>query len=222
VSRNLGRSIATVVVSAAAAVGIAAGSGVAVPFHAEDAARLRLSWSARPERIEQCRALSEEELALRPEHMRQRMECEGGFATYALEIDIDGRRVEDAVLTGGGVRNDRPIHDLRELAIAPGEHRVRVSLARREADASGEDRDHDRDESGGDRDEDHDDDDDADESGISADRAQRERTERTRRQRTALPESVLLDTSLLVSPGQVVVITFDPARRRFAVVPSLP
>lgn len=210
--RNAGRSIATIVVSAAAAVAIAAGSGLAVPFHAEDIARLRLSWSARPERIEQCRTLSDEELALRPEHMRQRMECEGGFATYALVIAIDGREVEDAVLMGGGVRNDRPIHDLRDLDVPPGAHRVEVSLTRREADASDDD-DDDGDDAA---------DDEAtrtDDPGISADRAQRERTERTRRQRAALPAAVVLDTTMVFEPGQVAVVTFDAGRRRFMVVP---
>lgn len=205
--RSAGRSIATIVVSAAAAMGIAAGSGVAVPYHADDAARLRLSWSARPERIEQCRTLSEEELALRPEHMRQRIECEGGFATYALTIAIDGRRVDEAVLLGGGVRNDRPIHDLRDLDVSPGRHRVQISLTRREADASG------------DEDDDEDDDDDA---GISADRAQRERTERTRRQRAALPAAVTLDTTMVLEAGRVAVITFDAGRRSFMIVPGAP
>lgn len=208
-----GRAVATILVTALAAAGIAAGSGAPMAFHAKDAARLRLSWSARPERIEQCRTLSEEELALRPEHMRQRVECEGGFATYALEIAVDGRRVEQAVIMGGGARNDRPIHDLRDLDLPPGAHRVRVALTRREADASG-DRDddehdtHEGDESG-----------EEDDAGISADRGERERAERTRRQRAALPAAVVLDTSLVMEAGRVVVVTFDADERRFAVVP---
>jgi hypothetical protein len=212
VSAPLGRGIATVIVTVAAAAGIAAGSAAPVPFHADDAARLRLSWSARPERIEQCRTLSEEELALRPEHMRQRVECEGGFATYTLEIALDGRRVDAAVIMGGGVRNDRPIHDLRDLDVPPGEHRVRVSLTRREADASGDEDDDDDD-----QDDEHDDAGEDDDSGISIDRAERERIERTRRQRAALPAAVVLDTALVIEAGQVVVITYDAGARRFAV-----
>ena len=209
----MGRSIATIVVSAAAGLGIVAGSGAAVPFHPEHAARLRLSWSARPERIERCRTLSDEELALRPEHMRQRMECDGVFATYTLEIALDGRRVESAVIIGGGVRNDRPIHDLRDLDVSPGAHRVRVSLTRREAEASGgSDDDQDDDDDGESRDD--------DESGISTDRGERERAERTRRQRAALPASVVLDTSMVLEPGRVAVITFDAGRRAFTVVPA--
>ncbi|MGE5927489.1 MAG: hypothetical protein ACM357_09050 [Gemmatimonadota bacterium] len=202
--RNLGRAIATLGVTAAAAAALAAGSGIATPYHAADASRLRLSWTARPERIEQCRALSDEELVLRPEHMRQRMECEGGFATYALTVVIDGRQVEDAVLRGGGVRNDRPIHDLRELDVAPGRHRVQVSLVRREADAARDEDDEPEGDDAGD-----------DDSGISADRGERERTERARRQRAALPVSVTLDTTMVFRAGQVAVITFDAGARRF-------
>jgi hypothetical protein len=208
-----GRAAATIVVTAIAAAGIAAGSGAPVRFHAADAARLRLSWSARPERIEQCRTLSEEELALRPEHMRQRVECEGGFATYALEVAVDGQRAEAAVITGGGARNDRPIHDLRDLEVPPGEHRVRIALTRREADASGDEDDDDHDADEGDESGEEDD------AGISTDRAERERAERTRRQRTALPAAVVLDTSLMMEAGRVVVVTFDAGERSFVVVP---
>ena len=213
---RLGRRILAIAGTAAAAAGIAAGSGVAAPFRTDDTARIRLSWSARPERIEHCRTLSDEELALRPEHMRQRVECEGRFATYALEVAVDGRRLAEAVIAGGGIRNDRPIHDLRDLDVAPGEHRVRVSLARREADASDDHGDNDGDDDGederraGGR----------DGSGISADRGERERTERTRRQRTALPASVVLDTMLTLEPRRVAVITFDAGRREFIVAPD--
>jgi hypothetical protein len=207
----LARAVAVVAATVAAAAGIAAGSGPPIAFHATDAARLRLSWSARPERIERCRALSEEELALRPEHMRQRLECAGSFATYALAVAVDGRPVAEAVIMGGGVRNDRPIHDLRELDVPPGVHRVHIALSRREADASDDDDDGAQDGA---------DDDDDDGPGTSADRAERERTERTRRQRAALPAAVVLDTSLVIEAGRVIVVTYDAAERRFRVAPA--
>ena len=66
-------------------------SAAPIPLHSADSAKLRLSWSARPERIEVCRTLSEKELESVPEHMRQRTNCEGVFATYALRIEIDGQ-----------------------------------------------------------------------------------------------------------------------------------
>ncbi|HEX6643874.1 MAG TPA: hypothetical protein VF037_04310 [Gemmatimonadales bacterium] len=182
----------------AAAAAIAAGSAAPVPLYAPEAARIRLSWSARPERIETCRTLSEAELAARPEHMRQRTECEGRFATYALEVTVDGRQLEATVLTGGGLRSDRPIHYLNEFDVAPGARAVRIALLRREAavraDHEGEDED---------------------DSPPPAARADRERIERRRREETALPPAVVLDTVLDVSAGQVAVITFDPVTRRF-------
>lgn len=198
---------------------LAAGSAAPVPFHVGGEARLRLSWSARPERIEECRTLSDAELALRPEHMRQRTECEGQFATYALEVAVDGRRLDQGVIRGGGLRNDRPIHHLRDLDVSAGERHVRVSLRRRESAAperdSGEGDEHTSKRDSAD-DDDHRDDDD-DKTGISTVRTERERMERSRRARTALPASVLLDTVLTIAPREVVVVTFDQEQRRFVV-----
>ena len=52
----------------------------------EHSAQLRLSLSARPERVERCRELSDEELARLPAHMRLRTQCEGYSARYRLAI----------------------------------------------------------------------------------------------------------------------------------------
>lgn len=125
--------IAAVVTGAAAAL-LARASAAPITFHGTDAARLRLSWSARPARIEVCRTVSAEELAKRPEHMRQRVECEGHFATYALRVEVDGRPADEAIVHGGGLRHDRPIYLLREFGVPRGAHRIRVSFTRRERD----------------------------------------------------------------------------------------
>lgn len=210
------RLLAALAVTAISLAALAAGSAASVPFHFGGDARLRLSWSARPERIEECRTLSDAELALRPEHMRQRTECEGRFATYALEVAVDGRRLDQSVITGGGLRNDRPIHHLRDLDVSAGEHHVRVSLRRRESAAKeSEEADEHRSErdSGVDDDRRHDE----DETGTSTVRTERERMERSRRARTALPAAVLLDTILAIPPREVVVVTFDQEQRRFVV-----
>jgi hypothetical protein len=207
---SAGRVITGVLGGAVAVAAIAAGSATPVALASGNTARIRISWTARPERIETCRTLSDEELAQRSEHMRQRMECEGGFATYAIEVAVDGRRVEKSVVTGGGLRNDRPIHYLREFDVGPGEREVRVRLVRREANSPRDDDD---------RDEHDPDDDDDEDRGISAERNVREREERRRRERTALPVRVELDTTLTIAGGQVAVITFDPARQEFGVVP---
>lgn len=109
---------------------LASSSGWPVIWHGADAAMLRLSWVARPERIEECRDLTPEELDARPAHMRQARECLGGSATYRLTVGVDDQTVATDVLTGGGMRSDRAIFVLRELPLQPGIRRVRIQFAR--------------------------------------------------------------------------------------------
>ncbi len=209
-SSHLARWAGGVVAGAITVAVIAAGSATPLPLHTGDAARIRLSWSARPERIETCRTLSEEEIAALPEHMRREVECEGRFATYALEVSVDGRRLEQSVITGGGLRSDRPIHYLRDFEVAGGDHSLHLSLVRRETGSApaASDADHDDDD---------DDDDDEERRELQAGRSERERMERRRREETALPPSLILDTTLVLEPGDVAIITFDPASRAFGV-----
>ncbi|MBK7907317.1 MAG: hypothetical protein IPJ78_12220 [Gemmatimonadetes bacterium] len=122
----------SVPVTLAAAAALAALSGVPVRWYPDAAAELRLSWSARPERLEVCRERTDAELAERPAHMRQRMECEGRSATYALTVLVDDDTLEGSVIQGSGMRQDRPVHLLRRHPVGEGTHRVRVRLVRRE------------------------------------------------------------------------------------------
>jgi hypothetical protein len=192
--------VAAIAVTAGALALVAAASAVRLPFHRSDGARVRLSWSARPERIERCRTLSAQELAEREEHMRQRVECEGTFATYALRVEVDEGVVGEAVVRGAGLRHDRPLYLLREFAVSPGVHRVRVTLSRRERADSGsvalaptvsQEAD----------------------TGLYAGRAQREVAERSRRAGAAIPPRLALDTSLVLVPRGVVLITLNAERR---------
>jgi hypothetical protein len=194
------RLVTTGLVTAAVMALLAWASAVPVVYHRADTARLRLSWSARPERIEVCRQLSAEELAEREEHMRQRVECEGSFATYRLTVELDGRAIEETVIRGAGLRHDRPIYLLRDIPVPSGDHRVRVRVVRREKT----------------------DDDaaafakavvpDAD-TGLYAGRAQREATERGRRARAAIPPILVLDTLYSFRPRQVALVNFSAERR---------
>ncbi|WKW13147.1 hypothetical protein Strain138_002462 [Pseudogemmatithrix spongiicola] len=109
---------------------LAKSSAADVRWHGADAAVVRLSWVARPERIEQCRDLTPEELATRPAHMRQARECSGASATYRLSLAVDGASHEDRVLRGGGLRNDRAIFVLDEFPVSPGQRRVVIRFAR--------------------------------------------------------------------------------------------
>lgn len=194
------RVLGACAITALALVLLAYASAAPVPLHSTDFARLRLSWSARPERIEVCRTLSEQELEAVPEHMRQRVSCEGVFATYTLRVEVDGRRISDAVVRGAGLRHDRPLYLLRDYTVPPGRHRLRVTLSRREKT-----------------------DDDAAaftkavvpevDTGRYAGRSEREANEHSRRARAAIPASLTLDTVVSLTPRRVALVTFNTERR---------
>ena len=67
-----------------------------VSARADDSAAIRVSWGARPERVETCRRLSDEELAKVAEHMRRRVECEGTTARYRFDILRNGVHIRMA------------------------------------------------------------------------------------------------------------------------------
>lgn len=191
-------------ISAALLVLIARASAAPVAYH-DGSSMLRLSWSARPERIETCRTRSAEELEREEEHMRQRVECTGTFASYALRVESDQRLVSESVVRGAGFRHDRPIYLLREWPVSTGVHRVRVSFTRREqpqrrdTPATKERRSE-------------------SDTGIFAGRAEREDEERSRRRRAAIPGRLVLDTTLVFAPGRVVLITLNGERRMLELV----
>ena len=129
---NARQMAVAVVVTGILSWALAVGSGVSVPWHAVDATELRLSWSARPERVETCRTISDEELAARPAHMRRRVECEGRAATYALLVAVDGDTVERSVVSGGGLRRDRLLYLLRAYPQREGPRALLVRFTRQE------------------------------------------------------------------------------------------
>jgi len=197
------------VATAATVFVLARASAARVPYHRAGTAGLRLSWSARPERIESCRAVSHEQLEREEEHMRQRVECEGRFATYALRVEADGRLVTESLIRGAGLRHDRPMYLLRDLALSSGARHVRIVFARRERK-----------------------DDDAavagptvgaeSDTGLFAGRAEREAVERARRRRAAIPARLVLDTTITFAPDRVIVVTFDADRRVLTVLDRPP
>jgi hypothetical protein len=98
-------------------------------------ARLRLAWSARPERIEKCRQKTEEELATLPAHMRQPFSCEGTTAEYRLQVRLEGALVAERVVHGGGLRRDRRLYVFEEILVPAGEAAVDVRFDRVDAGA---------------------------------------------------------------------------------------
>lgn len=91
---------------------------------------VRLAWSARPERIENCRPRTEAELAQLPQHMRQPMVCEGQTAEYELTVRRNGQVVLQQRVHGGGLRRDRRLYVLQEIDVEPGSSAIDLSFDR--------------------------------------------------------------------------------------------
>ena len=178
------------------------------PFAAarDDQALLRVSWSGRPERIERCRELGDEELEQLPAHMRQRIECEGRSARYAVRVLNDGGVLSTDTVSGGGLRGDRSIHMLREYPVAPGLHGFTVEVARTDS-AGGSEKDKENEEAENEK-----------EAGAPResrlDRGARELEERRRQRQERLPPRLRIDTTVNLAPGTVLLISYDPIERR--------
>lgn len=157
---------------------------------AEAAGVVRVSLSARPDRVEACRSLSGEELAARPAHMRQAVVCEGSAARYRLTVAQGGHALVSEELTGGGARSDRPLHFLREFPLAPGPHHLSVQFYLVDSLAT------------------------ASAGPDSPPTDRREEEERNRRQREAVPARLELDTTITLAAHRVVLVTYDPQARR--------
>jgi hypothetical protein len=167
--------------------------------HPEDDGAVRLTWSARPERIETCRRLTAAELAERPAHMRQEVACEGVTATYRLRVWRDEALLDEEVLRGSGLRHDRPLYVLRDYEVPPGTHRIRVAMERVEAAVEDSITA-------------------AADTGMSLDRGVREAEERQRRRLEAIPAALALDEQVTIAPRQVVLVTWDAETRRLRIV----
>lgn len=175
-------------IAVAAAVTMVILSHARISARADDSAAIRVSWSARPERVETCRRLSDEELAKVAEHMRRRVECEGTTARYWLEVLVDGIPADTATVRGGGLRHDRELYVAREVAVAPGVRRIRVRFARLDSSTSP--------------------------GGDEVRGTEREDDERRRRRAEAIPAQLALDTVFTFLPSHVGLVTYDALARR--------
>lgn len=212
-SRSLGA-----VVALAALLGMAWASRAPLRVDRSGDAVIRVSFGARPERIESCRRQSNEELAKVAPQMRLRVVCEGVTARYQLEVRRDDRVLLSQVVRGGGLRHDRQLYVSRDLRVTPGRATYSVSLARidtvqRANDAELEDEhegeQQEEEELGAKTGE-------VRASGLPAGRAMREMDERRRRREEAIPPELHLDTSATLVSGEVLLITYDQDKRRLA------
>lgn len=161
----------------------------------DDVALVRLDWRARAERVEECRPPTEDEIAERPPHMRPREICEGRVTPYSLRVEVDRAVVVDDTVHGAGAREDRPLYVAREIAVRPGLHDLRIDFEKIEPE-----------EEGGGEAETERDEDERDEDEEEHDRAELYAAE--------LTPSVSLTGAFRLEPRQVLVVTYDPDRRR--------
>ena len=203
---------------AAALLAVSWASTAPLANAASGTAVLRVSFAARPERIEHCRVVSDAELAKVAPQMRQRTICEGTTASYQLDVRRDGRPILAARLRGGGLRHDRQLYVSRDIAVPVGQGRFEVRLTRvdtvppgdpdddgrrRTGDerAAGEERDHDR------RDE---------KERATRDveeRDTREVEERRRRREEAIPAELRFEIRPTLAPREVLLVTYDANAR---------
>lgn len=86
--------------------------------------------------VQECRALSEEEFAALPQHMRRKEVCETHAVPYRLEVRVDGEVRLDQVYRAAGFHGDRPITVDERIGVAAGAHDVAIRFA--PADGAGE------------------------------------------------------------------------------------
>ena len=203
------------VVTVGAVLALALVSAAPFRVNALPDARLRVAFSARPERIETCRTPSADEMANLPAHMRQGVVCEGTTASYRLEVRRDDSLVASALLRGGGLRHDRRLYALRELSLPSGRSTIDVRLARvdtvvaRADTATRAREDHERDGRG------HDDDD-------RRDARSRDEDEHRRRVADEVPSVLTLHEVVTLNPREVLLVTYDQASRRLRTVRGAP
>ena len=188
-----------------AALLLAAASAVPLRLHQSGDAMLRISFSARPERMETCRRLSSEELADLPQHMRQTVVCEGHSASYRLQVLRDGRTLAESDVHGGGLRRDRQLYVLEEFLIPAGPSTIEILLTRIDSPSP-----------------------EAEPSVTSGDstavvpadlaRDAREADERRRRMADEVPAALSLREDVVLAPHEVLLVTYDQAARRLRTV----
>lgn len=100
------------------------------PVHEEpEGAVVRLSWRLEAVRVEECRTLTDEELADVPAHMRRAEKCVGDFVDHELILAIDGQEVLIDTVAPSGLRRDRPVYVLHDRPVEAGRHRVEVTFS---------------------------------------------------------------------------------------------
>lgn len=205
------RVVLGVAAAAAVVIATAAASHTTITLNRNDASMLRVALSARPERVENCRTVSDEELAALPQHMRQRVICDGVTARYNFEVLRDDVLLASSEVTGGGLRHDRQLYLFRELSLPAGRAVLEVRLTRIDSGAPASS-------NGSDSSVAHVSDDDSRQSLASDGRDQREVDEHRRRVEDEVPASLVFRETVTLQPREVVLVTYDRDQKRLLLV----
>lgn len=193
------------VVAIGAALMLAAASSAPLRVHSPTDAMVRISFSARPERVENCRQLTPEELSELPQHMRQSVVCGGRAASYRLQVVRNGVSLEDSEVHGGGLRRDRQLYVMREFLVPSGSMTLEVHLTRMDSSSTDPglkttgDSLHEGDT-------------------AALDRNSREADERRRRMADEVPATLSLKEEVLLAPREVLLVTYDQEAKRLRIV----
>ena len=206
-----------VAIALAAAAGIEWASNFPMTPHASPEAVLRLAWTARPERVEDCRPQTDEALAKLPAHMRQSLICEGTTASYRLEVRREGAIVAEQTVRGGGLHHDRPLYVFREIPMRAGETAISVKFLRIDnPTAKHDDRPDGAAGKPSHRDDRH------DGKSMDPERRRREDEERVLQRGEAVPASMSIEKTFHFAAREVILVTYDAERRKLVALDELP
>lgn len=201
------------VVAVAVTVAITQASVLPMRLNPSDAAVLRLAWTARPERVEDCRPQTDEELSKLPAHMRQSVICEGTTAAYRLEVQYQHEVIAEQVVRGGGLRHDRPLYVSREIQLPAGEAVISVKFVRLDSQKSPTTSAHEPSQRAPEE---------PVEPGrpdaMDPDRRRREGEERLHSREEAVPAVLSLERRLRLASREVMLVTYDAERRDLVVI----
>jgi len=201
------------VVAVAVVTGITHASVLRMRLNPSDAAVLRLAWTARPERVEDCRTQTDEELSKLPAHMRQAVLCEGTTAAYRLEVRYQGDVIAEQVVRGGGLRHDRSLYVSRDIQLPAGDAVVSVKFLRLGSQKPRADSERERLEHAGAealQPERH-------AGAMDSDRRRREEEERLHSREESVPAVLVLEQRLRLASREVTLVTYDSQRRELII-----
>ena len=122
--RRVALAVAATVASLAAVAWLSRVEAGRVPDHSV----VRLAWRLPGQSYRECRPLTPEEIASRPQHMRQTEECETVYLTYRLRVTLGGTIVVDRAIAPLGARGDRPLFVEHDIRTEPGTHALQVEF----------------------------------------------------------------------------------------------